>query len=60
MSHHAFILGGTGQIGRAVAAEFPATGWNVTLAHRCPSTASGAGAVSAPCKLSTKPVRLHD
>ena len=34
MSRHAFILGGTGQIGRAVARQFLAAGWNVTISHR--------------------------
>jgi nucleoside-diphosphate-sugar epimerase len=34
MSHRAFILGGTGQIGRAVAEDLLATGWNVTISHR--------------------------
>jgi len=31
---HVFILGGTGQIGRAVGRNFLATGWSVTLACR--------------------------
>jgi nucleoside-diphosphate-sugar epimerase len=31
---HAFIAGGTGQIGRATAACHIDCGWNVTLAHR--------------------------
>jgi nucleoside-diphosphate-sugar epimerase len=34
MSRRAFILGGTGQIGRAVANDFLAAGWDVTIAHR--------------------------
>ena len=34
MSHDAFILGGTGQIGRAVAADLLEHGWRVTIAHR--------------------------
>ena len=34
MSRHAFILGGTGQIGRAVAGDLLAAGWNVTVSHR--------------------------
>ncbi len=34
MSRHAFILGGTGQIGRAVANEFLSAGWTVTISHR--------------------------
>jgi NAD(P)-dependent dehydrogenase (short-subunit alcohol dehydrogenase family) len=34
MPRHAFILGGTGQIGRAVAKEFLAANWNVTISHR--------------------------
>jgi nucleoside-diphosphate-sugar epimerase len=34
MSRRAFILGGTGQIGRAVAEDLLATGWNVTVSHR--------------------------
>jgi nucleoside-diphosphate-sugar epimerase len=34
MSHHAFILGGTGQIGRAVAMDLIAAGWEVTVSHR--------------------------
>jgi nucleoside-diphosphate-sugar epimerase len=34
MSRHAFILGGTGQIGRAVAREFLDADWNVTISHR--------------------------
>jgi NAD(P)-dependent dehydrogenase (short-subunit alcohol dehydrogenase family) len=31
---HAFIVGGTGQIGRATAACLIGCGWTVTLAHR--------------------------
>ncbi|WP_428490595.1 NAD-dependent epimerase/dehydratase family protein [Rhodopila sp.] len=31
---HAFILGGTGQIGRAVARDLLAAGWSVTFSHR--------------------------
>jgi nucleoside-diphosphate-sugar epimerase len=34
MSRHAFILGGTGQIGRAVAADLLDAGWRVTVSHR--------------------------
>lgn len=34
MARHAFIVGGTGQIGRAVAAELLARGWQVTIAAR--------------------------
>src|SRR2546423_15149118 len=34
MSRHAFILGGTGQTGRAVAADLLEHGWRVTIAHR--------------------------
>jgi nucleoside-diphosphate-sugar epimerase len=34
MRKSAFILGGTGQIGRAVAANLLGRGWQVTLAHR--------------------------
>lgn len=34
MARHAFIIGGTGQIGRAVASSFLAAGWHVTIAHR--------------------------
>lgn len=34
MSRHAFILGGTGQIGHTVAGGLLAAGWNVTVAHR--------------------------
>jgi nucleoside-diphosphate-sugar epimerase len=34
MTRHAFILGGTGQIGRAVAGELVEQGWRVTVAHR--------------------------
>jgi len=34
MARHAFILGGTGQIGRAVAAAFLSANWNVTISHR--------------------------
>jgi uncharacterized protein YbjT (DUF2867 family) len=30
----AFILGGTGQIGRAIAERLILAGWHVTLAHR--------------------------
>jgi nucleoside-diphosphate-sugar epimerase len=33
MPRHAFILGGTGQIGRAVAAELIQHSWNVTVSH---------------------------
>jgi nucleoside-diphosphate-sugar epimerase len=34
MPRHAFILGGTGQIGRAVTENLLASGWQVTVAHR--------------------------
>jgi nucleoside-diphosphate-sugar epimerase len=34
MSRRAFILGGTGQIGRAVAGDLLAAGWHVTVSHR--------------------------
>lgn len=34
MTRHAFLLGGTGQIGRAVAAALLDRGWTVTLASR--------------------------
>ncbi|HEY2530591.1 MAG TPA: NAD-dependent epimerase/dehydratase family protein [Xanthobacteraceae bacterium] len=34
MPRHAFILGGTGQIGRAVAGNLIDEGWRVTIAHR--------------------------
>ncbi len=34
MSRRAFILGGTGQIGRAVALDLLAAGWDVTVSHR--------------------------
>jgi len=34
MSRRAFILGGTGQIGRAVAGDLLGAGWNVTVSHR--------------------------
>jgi nucleoside-diphosphate-sugar epimerase len=34
MSGHAFILGGTGQIGRAVALDLLACSWDVTVSHR--------------------------
>ncbi len=34
MTHRAFIIGGTGQIGRAVAARLIADGWHVTLSSR--------------------------
>jgi nucleoside-diphosphate-sugar epimerase len=34
MQRHAFILGGTGQIGRAVAREFLGANWSVTISHR--------------------------
>lgn len=36
---HAFILGGTGQIGRAVADRLLQEGWRVTLASRAPQSA---------------------
>jgi nucleoside-diphosphate-sugar epimerase len=34
MGRHAFIIGGTGQLGSAIAAELIAHGWTVTLSHR--------------------------
>jgi nucleoside-diphosphate-sugar epimerase len=34
MSRRAFVLGGTGQIGRAVAGDLIEQGWRVTVAHR--------------------------
>jgi hypothetical protein len=34
MQRHAFVLGGTGQIGRAVAREFLSANWSVTISHR--------------------------
>jgi len=34
MSRHAFILGGTGQIGRAITGNLLDAGWRVTVAHR--------------------------
>src|SRR5690349_19597220 len=34
MARHAFILGGTGQIGRAVARRLSETGWDITVAAR--------------------------
>jgi nucleoside-diphosphate-sugar epimerase len=34
MSRHAFIVGGTGQIGRAVAGDLLEHGWHVTVFHR--------------------------
>jgi nucleoside-diphosphate-sugar epimerase len=34
MARHAFILGGTGQIGRAMTGNLLASGWQVTIAHR--------------------------
>jgi nucleoside-diphosphate-sugar epimerase len=34
MSRRAFILGGTGQIGRAVAIDLLIAGWNVRVSHR--------------------------
>jgi uncharacterized protein YbjT (DUF2867 family) len=34
MQRHAFVLGGTGQIGRAVAREFLGASWRVTISHR--------------------------
>jgi nucleoside-diphosphate-sugar epimerase len=34
MSRHAFIVGGTGQIGRAVAGDLLEHGWHVTISHR--------------------------
>ena len=34
MPRHAFVLGGTGQIGRAVAKEFLDADWSVTVSHR--------------------------
>jgi nucleoside-diphosphate-sugar epimerase len=34
MAKHAFIVGGTGQIGRALALRFRTAGWDVTVSHR--------------------------
>ncbi|MEF2072360.1 NAD-dependent epimerase/dehydratase family protein [Consotaella aegiceratis] len=34
MPRHAFVIGGTGQIGRAVATELASRGWRVTLSSR--------------------------
>lgn len=34
MPRHAFILGGTGQIGRSIASNLLAAGWNVSIASR--------------------------
>lgn len=34
MAQHAFIIGGTGQIGQAIAANLMRHGWSVTAAHR--------------------------
>ena len=34
MGQTAFILGGTGQVGMAVASAFLAAGWRVTITHR--------------------------
>jgi uncharacterized protein YbjT (DUF2867 family) len=34
MQQHAFVLGGTGQIGRAVEREFLSANWSVTISHR--------------------------
>ncbi len=34
MSCHAFIVGGTGQIGRAVTGDLLEHGWHVTVSHR--------------------------
>jgi nucleoside-diphosphate-sugar epimerase len=34
MQQHAFILGGTGQIGQAVASKFLGANWSVTVSHR--------------------------
>jgi NAD(P)-dependent dehydrogenase (short-subunit alcohol dehydrogenase family) len=34
MSRHALIVGGTGQIGRAMASDLLEHGWRVTVAHR--------------------------
>jgi NAD(P)-dependent dehydrogenase (short-subunit alcohol dehydrogenase family) len=34
MSRHAFIVGGTGQIGRAVTEDLLGHGWRVTASHR--------------------------
>ena len=50
MPSHAFILGGTGQIGRAIAATLLNAGWDVTISHR------GSGAV--PKSLVEKGVKV--
>ncbi len=34
MAKHAFIIGGTGQIGRSLALRLRASGWDVTVSHR--------------------------
>ncbi len=34
MPRHAFVLGGTGQIGQAIANKFLASNWSVTISHR--------------------------
>jgi len=34
MAKHAFIIGGTGRIGRALALRFRTAGWDVTVSHR--------------------------
>ena len=34
LTQHAFIIGGTGQIGLAAAEELTRAGWNVTVSHR--------------------------
>jgi nucleoside-diphosphate-sugar epimerase len=34
MAGHAFIMGGTGQTGRALALRFRTAGWDVTISHR--------------------------
>lgn len=50
MPRHAFILGGTGQIGRAIAVELIEQGWRVTVAHR--------GIHSLPSNLSERGVEV--
>lgn len=50
MQRHAFVLGGTGQIGRAVASEFLEANWRVTISHR--------GGRPAPCNLLERGARV--
>lgn len=50
MAPHAFIIGGTGQIGRAIALELVSNGWEVTVGHR--------GSLAAPSELVDAGVRI--